>query len=69
VSDRSVEAVAALLRRHNIVADVRRAGHAGDIVVIEAAADRIAEIRGLSAQIRECGFRYVTVELMTSEEE
>jgi len=68
VGDRSLAAVAQLLERHGIRADVTRAGQAGDIAAIRASVDRLPDIRRLSDEIRALGFRYVTLELTTSEE-
>jgi len=60
--------VVLLLERHGITAAVHRAGHAGDVIAIAAPADRLADVQRLSADIRALGFRYVTLELTTSED-
>lgn len=66
--DPGIAAVAQLLSAHGVHADVTLAGHARDVVAISAPPDCFAQVRALSGAIRALGFRYVTLEMTTSED-
>ena len=53
----------ALLNAHRFSAEPSVAGHAGDILAVPAPLARLGELRALSAQLKNFGFRYITLEL------
>lgn len=68
MSDERVDCVRALLQRsgHEQVG-VSVAGQGNDIAVLHCASELASELRSLSALVRGCGFRYVTIDLDDAE--
>ncbi|MHB1167902.1 MAG: hypothetical protein ACYC28_01310 [Longimicrobiales bacterium] len=63
-TDDALERARAVLHAHGLPVSVDRAGHAGDMLVVEAPPDRIEDVRGCAPELRKLGFRYVTIEIV-----
>lgn len=57
-----------LLSGHGLAAQVRVAGHASDVLAVQAPIARLLELRSLAPQLKELGFRYIALELNTEEQ-
>jgi len=63
VPDEALDGARAVLAASGLDAAVERAGHAGDMLVVEAPADRLEDVRACATELRKLGFRYVTIEI------
>ncbi len=59
----ALERARAALRAHDLPEHADRAGHAGDMLVVQAAPGRIDDVRACAPELRKLGFRYVTIEI------
>ena len=63
MSDDALDRAGAILARRGLSGHVERAGHAGDMLVVDAPAERVDDVRACAPELRELGFRYVTIEI------
>ncbi len=63
-TDDAIERARALLHSQGLAVNVDRAGHTGDMLVVEAPPGRIEDVRACSPELRKLGFRYVTIEIV-----
>ena len=61
--DAALEAARVVLAANGLSVGVERAGHAGDMLVIQAPPARIDDVRACAVELRRLGFRYVTIEI------
>ena len=65
--DERVREATRLLRDAGIHASVDSAGQGGDIAAVRAPGDRLADVAAHASAIRALGFRYVALELDTTD--
>jgi hypothetical protein len=56
-----------ILARHGLSTSVSVAGHADDVIAIQAPIAQLKELQSLAPELKELGFRYVALELETED--
>lgn len=57
-----------VLSRHGLSTDASLAGQGDDIIAVRAPFEQLQQLREIAPELKELGFRYVTLELKTAEE-
>jgi hypothetical protein len=52
-----------ILARHGLSTAVSVAGHADDVIAVQAPIVQLKALQGLAPELKQLGFRYVTLEL------